>query len=156
MIRFARMNFVPAAVVALVAGLLALPGVTAAEAATSSLRFSKVYYDSPGADSGSNTSLNAEWIRIKNYSTTTKKYLTGWTVRDKSAHIYKFGAFALNPGASVTLYTGKGTNSSTKRYWAYNGYIWNNSGDTAYLRSSNGTLMDTCAWTAVGVGSKLC
>ena len=155
MINLLRKNAVPAAVIALVAGLLALPGITAAEAATSSLRFSKVFYDSPGADSGSNTSLNTEWIRIKNYST-TKKYLTGWTVRDKSAHIYKFGTFALNPGASVTLYTGKGANSSTKRYWGSAYYIWNNSGDTAYLRSSNGTLMDTCAWTSVSVGYKTC
>lgn len=89
----------------------------AAEAATSSLRFSKVYYDSPGADFGSNMSLNAEWIRIKNYSTTTKKYLTGSTVRDKSGHVYRFGTFALVPGSSVTLYTRKGTNSSSKRYW---------------------------------------
>lgn len=147
---------VMAAVITLLAGVLSVASINTSDAATSSLRFSKVYYDSPGSDSASNTSLNAEWIRIKNFSTTTKKYLTGWTVRDKSGHVYKFGTFALVPGASVTLYTGKGSNSSTKRYWGLSNYVWNNSGDTAYLRSSNGTLMDNCAWSSVGAGYKTC
>ncbi len=151
-----RMSGVIAAVITLVAGMLTMASMNASEAATSPVRFSKVYYDSPGADSASNTSLNAEYVRIKNYSTTTKKYLTGWTVRDKSGHVYKFGTFALVPGASVTLYTGKGTNSSTKRYWGLSYYVWNNSGDTAYLKTSNGTTVDTCAWSSVGSGYTAC
>lgn len=150
-----RKHAAPAGAVALIAGLLAVSAPSANAATSPPVRFVKVYYDSPGTDSGSNASLNAEWIRIKNYST-VKKYLTGWTVRDKSGHVYKFGTFALIPGASVTLYTGSGANSSTKRYWAYDGYIWNNSGDTAYLRNASGTLVDTCAWSSVGVGYKLC
>lgn len=150
-----RQSAVPAAVVALVAALLGLSVPWSAEAATPPVRFIKVNYDSPGADSGSNTSLNGEWVRIKNYST-TKKYLTGWTVKDKSGKVYKFGTFALVPGASVTLYTGSGANSATKRYWAQANYIWNNTGDTAYLRTSSGALVDTCAWTSVGAGYKLC
>lgn len=151
-----RQTAVPAAVIALVAALLGLSGLSSAQAVASPVRIAKVYYDSPGADSGSSTSLNGEWVRIKNYSTTTKKYLTGWTVKDKSGKVYKFGTFALVPGASVTLYTGSGANSATKRYWAQANYIWNNTGDTAYLRNASGTLVDTCAWTAVGVGYKTC
>jgi hypothetical protein len=37
------------------------------------VRFSYVQYDSPGRDTGSNRSLNAEWIRIKTYSNQAKR-----------------------------------------------------------------------------------
>ncbi|MFE9691992.1 hypothetical protein [Micromonospora sp. NPDC005806] len=29
-------------------------------------------------------------------------------------------------------------------------YIWNNTGDTAYLRNSAGTSIDTCSWGSSG------
>jgi hypothetical protein len=46
----------------------------------------------------------------------------------------------------VTLRTGKGTNTSSTRYWGRKGYVWNNTGDTAYLRSSTNKTIDTCGW----------
>jgi len=142
-----------AAAVALAATVLTLPA-TSAEAATSVLRFSKVYYNSPGSDTGSNSSLNGEWIRITNYGS-GKHSLTGWTVRDKQNHVYKFGTFTLSAGSSVTLYTGAGTNSWNKRYWHSAYYIWNNTGDTAYLRDASGTSKDSCSWGSTGA-SKYC
>jgi hypothetical protein len=148
-----RTSLIAAAAVALAATALTLP--SSADASSPSMRFSKVYYDSPGADHGSNTSLNGEWIRITNYSS-YKKSLTGWTVRDKQSHIYKFGTFSLSAGSSVTLYTGKGTNAWNKRYWGQSNYVWNNSGDTAYLRTSSGTAVDSCSWTSLGSGYKTC
>ncbi|MFM6847652.1 MAG: lamin tail domain-containing protein, partial [Terrabacter sp.] len=42
----------------------------------------KVQYNSPGSDIGSNTSLNAEYVVLKN-TTRTNRSLTGWTLRDK-------------------------------------------------------------------------
>ena len=83
--------------------------------AASAIQFGKIYYNSPGSDTGSNTSLNAEWVRIKNTGTTTRS-LTGWTVRDAAGHVYKFGTFSLKPGTYVTLHTGKGTNTAYHRY----------------------------------------
>ncbi len=66
--------------------------------------------------------------------------MTGWTLRDQSNHVYKFGTFKLGPGKSVTVRNGKGTNTSTTRYWGSSYYIWNNSGgDSATLRTSTGT-----------------
>src|SRR4028119_1284691 len=79
--------------------------------AGSGLQFQKVYYDSPGSDTGSNTSLNAEWVQIKNVTSTTK-YLTNWTVRDNAGHVYKFPTTKVAPGDVVRLHTGKGTNST--------------------------------------------
>lgn len=122
--------------------------------AASALQFGKIYYNSPGSDTRTNTSLNAEYVVIKNTSSTTK-CLTGWTVRDAAGHVYKFGTFCLGGYKSVTLHTGKGTNTAAHRYWGSGNYIWNNTGDKAYLRNGAGTQMDYCAWGS-GVGYLTC
>ena len=113
------------------------------------LHISKVYVNSPGSDTGTNTSLNGEYIVIKNSASATTYTLTGYTIRDKSAHIYKFPTFRLKPGASVYVHTGSGTNTGTHLYWRSKAYIWNNSGDAAYLRNSVGTAKDSCSWGTV-------
>ena len=125
--------------------LLAAPGASAAPA----VRISYVYFDSPGSDTGSNTSLNAEYVKIKNFSSTSRR-ISGWTLRDKTGYTYKFPTFTIKPGATVTVHTGKGTASSTHRYYGYTRYVWNNSGDTAYLKNASGTTIDTCSWTSAG------
>jgi hypothetical protein len=114
----------------------------------------KIRYDSPGTDRGSKTSLNAEYVVIKNTGTTTRS-LTGWTVRDKAHHVYTFPSFKLKPGKSVKLHSGKGSNTSSNLYWDRGWYVWNNDGDKAILRSSSGTLTDTCTW-GDGIGYKNC
>jgi hypothetical protein len=126
-----------------------------AEAANPTLHFSYAVPNSPYSDTGSNTSLNAEWVRLKNSSTTHTYVLTGWTIRDRSSHVYKFPTYSLHPGESVTLHTGKGTSTHTNRYWQRGWYVWNNGGDTAYLRNSAGTQKDSCSWGSVGNGYKV-
>ncbi len=139
-----------------IACVTAAASLTAAPAeAASAIQFGTIQYDSPGSDSGSNTSLNAEYVVIKNIGTTSRS-LTGWTVRDTASHVYKFGTFTLGAGKTVVLRTGKGTNSSTTRYWGQTWYVWNNAGDKAYLRNASGTSMDYCAWTSIGSGYKSC
>ena len=122
--------------------------------AASPLQFGKIYYNSPGSDTRTNTSLNAEYVVIKNTSSLTK-CLTGWTVRDAAGHVYKFGTFCLAGYKTVTLHTGKGTNTAAHRYWGSGSYIWNNTGDKAYLRNSAGTQMDYCSWGS-GAGYLTC
>ena len=124
--------------------------------AAGAVQFTRLQYDSPGTDTGSNTSLNTEYVQLKNVTTRTYN-LYGWTVRDAANHIYKFTSnFYLRPGATVTIRTGKGTNTSTTRYWGLSYYVWNNTGDKAYLRTPSGALLDYCAWTSVGPGYKYC
>lgn len=133
-----------------VAGIAALSAVLTAPApadAASSVRFSRIWYDSPGSDTRTNSSINSEYAIIHNYSTTTRS-LTGWTVRDAANHVYTFGSFSLGAGKSVVLRTGKGTNTSSTRYWGYAIYVWNNDRDTGYLRNKSGTLLDTCAYNS--------
>lgn len=125
--------------------LLVAPSASAA----TYVKIDFVYFDSPGSDRGSNSSLNAEYVKIKNVSSTSRT-ITGWTLRDKTGYTYKFPSFTLKPGATVTVHTGRGTASSTHRYYNYKRYVWNNSGDQAYLKNASGTTVDTCSWTSAG------
>lgn len=113
--------------------------------ATSPVRISAVQYDSPGSDTGSNSSLNAEWVKITNYGATAKA-LTGWTLRDTSNHVYRFGTYRLGAGRSVRVHTGRGSNSSTDRYMGRGWYVWNNTHDKAILKNASGVTVATKSW----------
>jgi hypothetical protein len=123
--------------------VVAIPSISTA--ATPAIRITKIYYDSPNADRGGNTSLNAEWVRITN-TTSTNRSLTGWTLKDKTGYTYKFPTFTLKAKASVYVHTGKGAATSSHRYYNRTWYVWNNTGDTASLRDSKGVLKDSWAF----------
>jgi hypothetical protein len=82
--------------------------------------------------------------------------LTGWTVRDRAGNTYKFGSYHLGAGKSVVVRTGKGTNTSTTRYWGRSNHVWNNGGDTATLRTDGGKTIDSCKWSSAGRGYTTC
>ena len=117
--------------------------------AAATVRFSGIYYDSPGSDTGSNSSLNHEWVRIHNYGAKVR-VLTGWTVRDTSRHVFRFPHFRLRPHSSVTIHTGKGKDSRTDLYWGRSWYVWNNDGDTALLKNRAGGRADRCHYGGGG------
>ena len=131
----------------------ALAAGAPAQAATPAVQLTQVYYNSPGTDNRSNSSLNAEWVRMTNRTTKTIN-LKSWTLRDKAGHIYRFSTdYKLAPGKHVYIHTGKGVNGkpdAQHRYWNSGAYIWNNTGDTAYLRNPGGTLIDSCSWGSSG------
>ena len=54
--------------------------VTPAQAAQATVYIYKLYFDSPGTDTGSNTSLNAQYVVIKNGDNLAHS-VSGWTVR---------------------------------------------------------------------------
>lgn len=147
-----------AAVVAAVA-LAASAAVAAAQPAQAApaLKVVKVRYNPPGNDLPiTNAKLNAEYLVVKNVSTTART-LTGFTVRDKQAHVYTFPTFRLGAGKSVTIRTGNGTNTATTLYWRSDAYIWNNSGtDAATLKNRAGTTVHTCSYTGGSTGVKTC
>jgi len=139
-------------VLAAAGATLAVATTTAApaQAATPAIQITRVYYNSPGSDTGSNTSLNAENVRLTNKRSVSIN-LKYWTLRDNTGYTYRFASdFKLAPGASVYVHTGKGTNTSGHRYWGRSSYVWNNTGDKATLRSSAGTVIDTCTWGGTG------
>jgi Lamin Tail Domain len=130
----------------IVCGLAALILSTTASAG---IRITGISFDSPGSDTGSRSSLNAEWIRVKNTGS-AGKFLTGWTIRDGANHVYKFGSFKLGAGKSVTVHTGSGSNTASNRYWRSGWYIWNNDGDRAKLKNRAGNVIDTCSYISAG------
>ncbi|WP_286901914.1 lamin tail domain-containing protein [Thermocrispum sp.] len=114
----------------------------------------KVQYNSPGTDTRSNKSLNGEYVVIKNTSKQTKT-ITGYRLQDEAGHRYVFGTTKLKPGKVIYVRTGKGTNNYLNRYWGRSWHVWNNTGDTAYLRSPNNRLLDKCSWGSKG-SAKYC
>ncbi len=100
--------------------------------------------DAPG-DDGLN--LNGEWVRFTNAGTEAID-LDGWEVADESAsHRYTFSDLRLDPGAAVTLFSGCGPDDETARYWCVSGSaVWNNSGDTVFLRDRNGNIVASLSY----------
>jgi hypothetical protein len=124
------------------------PGGHRAPASRGGARITTVYFDSPGSDRGGNSSINAEYVRIRNV-TKHRITLTGWTLHDSGdVHNYRFGRLALRPSAQVTVHSGVGHNGPHARYWGQHEYIWNNDGDRATLRNAAGRRIDACGYTA--------
>jgi micrococcal nuclease len=98
--------------------------------------------DAPGNDNYAEN-LNGEYVVICNTGG-KRADLTGWRIQDEGPNFkYIFPSFSLAAGAKVTLYSGTGTNSSTRLYWnRTHGAVWNNDGDCASLISSGGKLVD--------------
>jgi hypothetical protein len=135
---------------ALVIFVLALPAQ-----ALAAIKIHKIQFDPAGADYGSNASLTAEYIVIKNTGS-ARVGIGGWTIRDIANHVYRFPAgYRIGAGAKLTLHTGSGTNRFGHVYWRQGWYVWNNDGDTARLRKSSGSLADTCSYSGAG-SSVLC
>lgn len=106
------------------------------------IKISYFHWDAAGNDCDN---LNDEYVIFKNNCSYSCN-LTGWTVKDESSRDpYVFPTFIIKSGLTVTLYTGCGTDTNTELYWCSSGHtcnaIWNNNGDTLYLRNSNGELV---------------
>jgi hypothetical protein len=117
--------------------------------------FTGLYFGSPGSDRGSNPSLNAEYVVIRNGDDVSHS-VSGWTVRDAAGHVYKFGTLRLGAGKagrhSHRRWQQLRTSASTHLYWCREWYLWNNTGDKVILRRADGLLKDTCSYS--GAGSK--
>ncbi|MCC6606264.1 MAG: lamin tail domain-containing protein [Anaerolineae bacterium] len=125
----------------------ATPTATIVPTATTppaNVQITLIVYNPAGDD------VAGEYVRIENKGGVTA-VLTGWTLSDNDSHVYNFpGGFSLAPGAAVQVWTKSGANSATNLYWGSGQAIWNNTGDTAYLRNG-GTLVDSCSYGGGGV-----
>jgi len=137
------------------AGLLTLTGPVAAAAAAapaaahrapSPVVISEIFYNSPGSDHGSNQSLNAEWVKLRN-NTGHRVSLDGWTLRDTSHHVYHFVGYSLRAHGTVRIHTGSGRDTQRNLFQDRGWYVWNNTGDTAILRGPAGNTRDRCSYS---------
>ncbi|MCA1814007.1 MAG: 50S ribosomal protein L35ae, partial [Halobacteriales archaeon] len=92
----------------------AAPKLKVTQKATGKLTVSGTQFDAPGPEA---PNLANEWVELTNGGTEAQD-LTGWSVKDEKNHVYKFPAgFTLQPGKSVKVRTGIGTDGSTDLYW---------------------------------------
>ena len=78
-----------------------------------------------------------EYVEIENTGEAVAD-LENWTLADEVDHTYTFPAYNLESNQSIKVYTNMGEFS-----YGSGAAIWNNIGDTAYLKDGNGNLMDS-------------
>lgn len=101
------------------------------------LTVSSLHADAEGDDSAN---LNDEYVIFENIGNSPLN-MTYWTVQDEANNFYIFSTFFLENESSVTLYTGSGIDTATKLYWESPDPIWNNDGDSLFLRDAEGLLV---------------
>lgn len=87
---------------------------------------------------------NLEYITLTNLGSNVN--LKDWKMKDEATHIYTFSDFELENKESVTVYSGKGTNSRNTLYWNLKTTVWNNDHDTVFLRDDEGNLAASYAY----------
>jgi hypothetical protein len=110
------------------------------------VKITRIVYNPAGSDTTANARY--ETVVVKN-SSASRRYLTGWRLSDLAGNRYTLPPFSLSAGASVTIHSSKGSNTVTHLYAGW-GHTWNNTGDTAYLRNSVGTLASKCTYSGGG------
>lgn len=114
---------------------------TSTEVATdggTALELVTIHADAAGDES---ENLNDEYVVFENTGSTSVD-LSGWELADAADHTYTFPeGTVLEPGESVTIHTGTGTDTETDLYWGQASAVWNNGGDTVILRDDSGTVV---------------
>jgi hypothetical protein len=134
------------AVVTALLGVIAPLAQPSPALASGTIKITKIHYAQRGTD------LDTEYIVFKNVSSSTIR-MKGWKVISKPSsdnQHYVFPKTRIAPGATVTLYTGSGTNSRGKRYWNASDPRWDNAGDKAVLKNAAKVTVDTCQYVGGG------
>ncbi|NDK25305.1 lamin tail domain-containing protein [Streptomyces sp. TR1341] len=139
------------------AGAALLTGtlLTTPAQAAGGVKIYHVWFDSPGSDNRSNTSLNGEWVQIKNTGGSAVS-LKGWVLKDASNHRYVFPNIKIGAGKYMKIHTGSGKATTSDRYQGRRAYVWNNDKDTATLTKASGAKVWSCSWTTRDPSDKYC
>jgi len=117
-------------------------GVEVSRPAHRNAEIAEISFDPLGRDE---ENLNGEWVKI--VSTTDAPIdMAGFTLSDYAGHEYKFGELLLPGRSAVTVFTGSGTDTPSSLYWGSKTPIWNNRGDTVYLRDADSELVDVYSY----------
>ena len=102
-----------------------------------------VNWNPPGVD---NRDVDGEWVKVRNDSPSRAVPLAGWWIRDSMQRRHTLPAgTTLQPGDTLTLHTGRGTDQGLTRYWGLRLTLFPNVGpdhlgDGAYLFDPQGDL----------------
>ena len=89
--------------------------------------------------------LEGEYVRIKNFGDTGLD-MDSWVLCDEKNSCYKFLTFTLQSQATVVVWVKEGTDTPQDVYWGNSRSVWNNGGDTAFLKDNSGTLIHRCTY----------
>ena len=82
--------------------------------------------------------------------------LRGWTIGDGDGNLFRFRRFSLRKGQSVSVETGTGIATATRRVRPSVKQVWDDRGERAVLRTPNGALADSCRYRATRSGAARC
>jgi len=83
-----------------------------------------------------------EYVLIKNIGAGALD-MGGWKLSDAANNTYTFPAFTLAAGTEVKVWVKTGTDDAANLYWNRASAVWNNGGDTATLRDTQGAVVST-------------
>jgi hypothetical protein len=95
------------------------------------------HYDAEGDDA---INLNDEYFTLQNTGDEAID-LSGWRVENDYGGAFRFpNGVTLAPGATITIYSGSGTNTTTRLYWYAAEPMWDK-GDLAFLLNASGEIV---------------
>jgi len=96
------------------------------------------HFDASGDDA---VNLNDEYFTLQNTGD-EEIDLSGWSVENDYGGVFRFpSGVTLAPGAMITIYSGRGTNTATRLYWHASEPMWDNTTDLAFLRDVSGKII---------------
>lgn len=104
-------------------------------ATTGNIVIVSIFYDGVNG-----TAEPDEYVQIQNQDTKAIQ-VQNWTLRDVANHVFTFPNYVMQPGQSCRIYTNVYDQSTCGFTYGSGAAIWNNGGDTAYLRDSTGALI---------------
>ena len=110
-------------------------GGTPTGAPTGSLAVADIHADAEGEEY---ENLNDEYVVFENTGSENLD-ISGWTIADGAGHKHTIpSGVVLGPGETITLHTGKGTDTDEDLYWSAGAPVWNNGGDTIIVTNADG------------------
>ncbi|GAH23379.1 unnamed protein product [marine sediment metagenome] len=67
--------------------------------------------------------------------------LTDWSIKDEGRKKFIFDDFNLESQKEVIIKVGEGVNTNNKLFWTGEDYVWTRTGDSLFLRDSDGGLV---------------
>lgn len=123
--------------------LLARPGGLAKQSAYLAPLRLEIQADPAGRD------LQSEQVLLHNDGDSAVD-LGGWTLQDaaRRPHVYTFAATCrLVAGATLRLWSGRGSDDADNLHWGRRQAVWNNTGDIAILRDPDGAERARASWS---------
>lgn len=93
--------------------------------------------NAPGVESDN---LDKEYVAFRNDGN-ARLDISGWTVSEGDDNQYTFQEITLNPGDTIRLRTGIGSDTESDVYWGLESPVWNNNGDTITVRDATGSIV---------------